>query len=111
LLLVFLWPCCCSFRRVRFRDGVLAVVSALRRRGVSDRWWMLLLEGIVGIAAGLVKLVWPGSTALALLYVIAAWALLTGAFEIAAAIRLRKIITGEWLLVLSGTASIGWAFC
>jgi uncharacterized membrane protein HdeD (DUF308 family) len=72
---------------------------------------MMLLEGIVGIAAGLVTLVWPGSTALALLYVIAAWALLTGAFEIAAAIRLRKIITGEWLLVLSGTASIGWAFC
>jgi uncharacterized membrane protein HdeD (DUF308 family) len=88
-------------------DGVLAVITAVRRRDVSDRWWMLLLEGIVGIAAGLVTLVWPGITALALLYVIAAWALLTGAFEIAAAIRLRKIITGEWLLVLSGTASIG----
>jgi uncharacterized membrane protein HdeD (DUF308 family) len=88
-------------------DGVLAVISAVRRRGVSDRWWMLLLEGLVGIAAGIVTLVWPGITALALLYVIAAWALLTGAFEIAAAIRLRKIITGEWLLVLSGVASIG----
>lgn len=88
-------------------DGVLAVISAVRRRGVSDRWWMLLLEGLVGIAAGIMTLVWPGITALALLYVIAAWALLTGAFEIAAAIRLRKIITGEWLLVLSGVASIG----
>ncbi|HET7394040.1 MAG TPA: HdeD family acid-resistance protein [Candidatus Binatia bacterium] len=88
-------------------DGVLAVTSAVRRRGVSDRWWMLLLEGLVGIVAGIVTLVWPGITALALLYVIAAWALLTGAFEIAAAIRLRKVITGEWLLVLSGIASIG----
>ena len=88
-------------------DGVLAVISAVRRRGVSDRWWMLLVEGLVGIAAGIVTLVWPGITALALLYVIAAWALLTGAFEIAAAIRLRKVITGEWLLVLSGIASIG----
>jgi uncharacterized membrane protein HdeD (DUF308 family) len=88
-------------------DGVLAVVTAVRRRDVSDRWWMLLLEGVVGIAAGVVTLVWPGITALALLYVIAAWALLTGAFEIAAAIRLRKIIAGEWLLVLSGIASIG----
>jgi uncharacterized membrane protein HdeD (DUF308 family) len=88
-------------------DGVLAVVTAVRRRDVSDRWWMLLLEGLVGIAAGVVTLVWPGITALALLYVIAAWALLTGAFEIAAAIRLRKIIAGEWLLVLSGIASIG----
>jgi uncharacterized membrane protein HdeD (DUF308 family) len=88
-------------------DGVLAVVTAVRRRDVSARWWMLLLEGLVGIAAGIVTLVWPGITALALLYVIAAWALLTGVFEIAAAIRLRKIITGEWLLVLSGIASIG----
>ena len=88
-------------------DGVLAVISAVRRRAVSDRWWMLLLEGLVGIAAGIATLVWPGITALALLYVIAAWALLTGAFEIAAAIRLRRIITGEWLLVLSGIASIG----
>ena len=88
-------------------DGVLAVVTAVRRRDVSDRWWMLLLEGVVGIAAGIVTLVWPGITALALLYVIAAWALLTGAFEIAAAIRLRTIIVGEWLLVLSGIASIG----
>lgn len=88
-------------------DGVLAVVTAVRRRDVSDRWWMLLLEGVVGIAAGVVTLVWPGITALALLYVIAAWALLTGALEIAAAIRLRKIIAGEWLLVLSGIASIG----
>ena len=75
-------------------DGVLAVVTAVRRRDVSDRWWMLLLEGVVGIAAGVVTLVWPGITALALLYVIAAWALLTGALEIAAAIRLRKIIVG-----------------
>ena len=88
-------------------DGVLAVITGVRRRDVSDRWWMLLLEGIVGIAAGIATLVWPGITALALLYVIAAWALLTGAFEIAAAIRLRKVIIGEWLLVLSGIASIG----
>jgi uncharacterized membrane protein HdeD (DUF308 family) len=86
-------------------DGVLAIVSAVRRRG-ADRWWLLLLEGLVGIAAGVLTFLWPGLTALALLYVIAAWALVTGAFEIAAAIRLRKAITGEWLLALSGIFSI-----
>jgi len=89
-----------------FADGVLALVSAIRRRGESDRWWLLLLEGLVGIAAGVLTLIWPGITALALLYLIAAWALVTGVLEIAAAIRLRKIITNEWLLALSGIASL-----
>jgi uncharacterized membrane protein HdeD (DUF308 family) len=89
-----------------FADGIFALVSAIRRRGGTDRWWLLLLEGIVGIGAGLVTLFWPGITALALLYVIAAWALVTGVLEIAAAIRLRKVIKSEWLLALSGVASI-----
>jgi uncharacterized membrane protein HdeD (DUF308 family) len=93
------------FGAYAFADGVLAIVSAVRRRG-TDRWWLLLLEGLVGIAAGVLTILWPGITALALLYVIAAWALVTGAFEIAAAIRLRKAISGEWLLALSGVLSI-----
>ena len=93
------------FGAYAFADGVLAIVTAIRRRG-NDRWGMLLLEGLVGVAAGVLTLLWPGITALALLYVIAAWALVTGAFEIAAAIRLRKVITGEWILALSGILSI-----
>lgn len=97
------------FGAYAFADGVLNVVSAIRRRGASDRWWVLLLEGVVGIGIGVATFIWPGITALALLYLIAAWALVTGAFEIAAAIRLRKVITGEWLLVLSGIASIALA--
>jgi len=91
-----------------FADGVLALVTAIRRRGATTRWWMLLLEGITGIAAGVVTLLWPGITALVLLYLIAAWALVTGAFELAAAIHLRRAITGEWLLALSGIASIAF---
>ena len=86
-------------------DGVFAIVSAVRRRG-TERWGMLLLEGIAGIAAGLVTLVWPGITAIALLYLIAAWSLFTGVMEVAAAVRLRKVITGEWMLGLSGVLSI-----
>ena len=93
------------FGAYAFADGVLSIVSAVRRRG-ADRWWLLLLQGIVGIAAGIVTLLWPGITALSLLFVIAAWALVGGALQIAAAIRLRKVITGEWLLALSGVLSM-----
>jgi len=95
------------FGAFAFADGVLALVSAVRRRGVSDRWWVLLLQGLAGVAAGVVTVVWPDLTTLALLYLIAAWALVIGALEIAVAIQLRKVITGEWLLALGGIAAIG----
>jgi uncharacterized membrane protein HdeD (DUF308 family) len=93
------------FGAYSFADGVLSIVSAVRRRG-ADRWWLLLLQGIVGIGAGVVTLLWPGITAIALLFVVAAWALVGGALQVAAAIRLRKVITGEWLLALGGVLSI-----
>jgi uncharacterized membrane protein HdeD (DUF308 family) len=95
------------FGAYAFADGVLSIVSAVRRRG-EGRWWMLLLEGLVGIAAGIVTLFWPGITAIALLYVIAAWAIVTGVLELIAAVRLRKEIRGEWLLALGGIASIAF---
>jgi uncharacterized membrane protein HdeD (DUF308 family) len=88
-------------------DGVFNIVSAVRRATSEHRrWGMLLLQGVIGIAAGFVALFIPGLTALALLYLIAAWAILTGATEIAAAVRLRKHIEGEWVLALSGVLSI-----
>jgi uncharacterized membrane protein HdeD (DUF308 family) len=93
------------FGAYAFADGILAIVTAVRRRG-ADRWWVLLLEGLAGVAVGLLTIMWPGITALTLLYLIAAWALVTGVLEIAAAIRLRKVITGEWLLALTGVASV-----
>jgi uncharacterized membrane protein HdeD (DUF308 family) len=86
-------------------DGIFALVAAWSNRS-SDRWWVLLLEGLLGIAAGVIAFIWPGSTALALLWVIAAWAILTGILEIVAAIRLRQEIENEWWLGLGGLASI-----
>jgi uncharacterized membrane protein HdeD (DUF308 family) len=87
-------------------DGILNL-AGLFGSAPHERWGVLLFEGIVGILAGLVTFFWPGITALALVLVIAAWALLTGILEIAAAIRLRKEIRDEWLLVLSGVLSLG----
>jgi uncharacterized membrane protein HdeD (DUF308 family) len=95
------------FGAFAFTDGLLASISALRKRREDTLWWALLLQGVLGIAAGVATLAWPRLSALALLYLIAAWAVLTGAFEIVTAIRLRKEIRGEWLLVLSGLLSIG----
>jgi len=101
--LVFLWG---AYALV---DGAFAIAAGIKSHGENKRWWVLLLEGILGVAAGLVAFLVPGITALALLILIAAWAMVTGAFEIAAAIQLRKHIKGEWLLALAGVASIVFA--
>jgi len=86
-------------------EGVCNLAAAVRGHG-QQSWWMLVLEGVVGIGAGLVALAWPGLTAIFLLYVIAVRAIMMGAFEIAAAIRLRNHIEHEWWLVLTGALSI-----
>jgi uncharacterized membrane protein HdeD (DUF308 family) len=84
-------------------DGITNLVLAFSGPG---RVWMHVLQGIVGIAAGVLTFFWPGITALVLIILIAARAIVVGAFEIAAAIRLRRVIHGEWLLALSGLVSI-----
>ena len=90
-------------------DGVFNMIGAFRRTGPEQLpWWALLIEGILGIIAGIVALVFPGLTALVLLYIIAGWAIATGIMELVAAIRLRKQITGEWMLVLMGILSIAF---
>lgn len=111
-VITFLWPgititaLVFLFGGYALVDGVLSIAGAVRAAERRDRWGVLLIEGIVGIAAGFITMLWPAITALALVYVIAAWAIVTGAFEIAAAIRLRKVIRGEWLLALGGIASV-----
>src|SRR3989442_11290885 len=58
-------------------DGILNVIAAVAAR-TAPPWWQLLLEGIVTITAGVIPFSWPGFTALALLWVIAGWAIVTG---------------------------------
>lgn len=87
-------------------EGILAIITAFLRRERSSYWWLLFLEGLTGMAIGVFALLWPALTAIVLLVFIAAWALLTGSIEIAAAVQLRKQIKGEWLLGTSGILSI-----
>ncbi len=87
-------------------DGVLSLILAIRRPIEGRHWGSLLIEGIAGIVSGVLTFIWPGLSALVLLYLIAAWAVITGVAEIAAAIRLRKQVQGEWLMGLIGVLSI-----
>ena len=68
--------------------------------------WAVVLGGLVSISAGMMAVIWPGLTEVALLYIIAVWAIVTGILAIVAAIRLRRFIRGEWALALSGALSI-----
>jgi len=89
-------------------DGVLALVAAWQVRDAGRPFGWLIVVGLLGIAAGVVTFLWPGITAMALLMLIAAWAFMMGIFQIAAAIRLRKEIEGEWMLLLSGVLSVAF---
>jgi uncharacterized membrane protein HdeD (DUF308 family) len=89
-------------------DGVFMTVGAIANRRGEPRWAALLIGGLIGIGIGLVTLFRPGITAAVLLGVIAGWAILTGIAEIAAAIRLRKEITREWMLGLAGALAVAF---
>jgi len=89
-------------------DGIFMVVSAIANRHGEPRWGTLLFGGLLGIAAGVVTFTWPKLTAVVLLSLIAAWAIVMGIFEVAAAIRLRKQLEGEWALILAGVLSVAF---
>jgi uncharacterized membrane protein HdeD (DUF308 family) len=110
-LLAFVWPGLTLVTLVLFYgafaliDGVLAVIAAVKGGTPAPRWWLALV-GVAGIAAGVLTFLWPGVTALVLLFFIAGWAIAVGVFEIVGAIRLRKEIDNEWLLIASGALSV-----
>lgn len=86
-------------------DGVIALVAAIKGGSVAPRWWLALVGG-VGILVGLLTIFWPRLTALMLVYFIAAWAIVTGVVQIIGAVRLRKEIPHEWLLIAGGSLSV-----
>ena len=114
-VLAFAWPgatiaaLVIVFGAYAFVDGVFSITAAIRAAQAHERWWPFLLEGIVGIAIAAVAYFEPHATAAVLYYTIAAWAFLTGIFEIVAAIQLRKQIASELTLMLGGVFSLLFA--
>jgi len=89
-------------------DGILNLVGAVRAGRSGQRWGALVFEGVISLLVGIITLFFPGVTALALVLFVAAWSLITGVAEVVAAIKLRKMIEGEWLLALTGILSIAF---
>jgi len=86
--------------------GILLAIAGFKDHLTNIHGWLLLIEGAIGVAVGVMAFIWPTITALILLYLIAAWAIFTGIFEIIVASHLRQEIENEWLLIASGIASL-----
>jgi uncharacterized membrane protein HdeD (DUF308 family) len=87
-------------------DGVVLGAVAVVGRDVLEQWWIVLVGGVVSMLVGLVALAWPGIGGLGLLSLLAAWAVVTGVFEIEAAVRLRRLAGTEVSLFLAGGLSV-----
>ena len=109
-LLALIWPditvrvLVVFFGAYAIVDGIFAVIAGLGRR----RSLLPVLGGLLGIVIGILVWLWPETMAIVLLYLIAAYAVLTGIFELIYAIELRKVLENEWLLAVSGVLSIGF---
>ena len=89
-------------------DGIFGIISAVRAiRRKEDRWGLLMLEGLLNIAVGIAAFLWPGLTVVAFVWLVAAWAIVTGGLMTAAGFRLN-IDHGRWWLVLSGLLSLAY---
>ncbi|MEZ5787997.1 MAG: HdeD family acid-resistance protein [Xanthobacteraceae bacterium] len=111
-IVAFAWPGLTLVTLVLFYgafalvDGVIALASAFTGGAKPVPTWWLVLVGLAGIAAGIVTFLWPGLTAIVLVIFIGAWAVVHGIFEIIGAIKLRKEIENEWMLILAGIISV-----
>jgi uncharacterized membrane protein HdeD (DUF308 family) len=106
-IMAFAWPSLTLLTLILLY-GAYALVDGLTAIwvGATSRAWSLLFPSIFGVVVGLYAFFYPGLTAIVLLYLIAAWAIVRGIFEVITAIKLRKEISNEWMLILSGIISI-----
>jgi uncharacterized membrane protein HdeD (DUF308 family) len=111
-VLALLWPSVTllwlviMFSAYAMLSGIVAVIAGIGNRKSDSRWWLVLLMGVVSIAVAIIAILNPALTAIALVLLMGANALVTGVIQLAIAIRLRKQIEREWVLVLAGVVSI-----
>jgi uncharacterized membrane protein HdeD (DUF308 family) len=111
-ILALLWPgltlllLVAMFAAYAVLGGAVSVVAAVKNRKSDTGWWLILLLGLISIVAGVIAVFYPALTALALVLLMGANALITGVLDIAVGIRLRNAMRGAWLLFLAGIASI-----
>src|SRR5262245_32150944 len=102
-ILAFVWPgitivtLVLLFGAYAIVDGIFALIAAVR--GGTPHRWLLALEGVFSLLAGIIAFAMPELAALSLVLIIGFWAIVTGVMEVVQAIRLRKEIEGEWMLI------------
>jgi uncharacterized membrane protein HdeD (DUF308 family) len=95
-LLTFLWPGITALVLLIFiaawaiAIGIFEIIGAIRLRKEIDNEWWLIAGGVLSVLFGLAMLVWPGAGALALIFVIGAYAIVYGIILASFALRLRK---------------------
>jgi uncharacterized membrane protein HdeD (DUF308 family) len=110
-VLTLVWPKL-SLTALVLLFGVFAIISGITAVAASlhstreQGWGFLLFQGILAIVAGVIALVWPGITALAFLYLLAAWAILTGILELVAPLAYPMSVGRGFLMALTGLISI-----
>jgi uncharacterized membrane protein HdeD (DUF308 family) len=106
-VMAFLWPGITLVTLILL-CGLYFIVDGITETvmGGRSRTWSLLIAGVLSIIAGVLTFFYPGVTAFVLLVLVAAWAVIRGIFEVIAAIRLRRELANEWLLVIAGVISI-----
>lgn len=90
-------------------DGVFAIIAGVRAAQRHERWGLLIFEGVIDFIAGAIAIIWPLITVVVFVYLLAAWAIVTGALAFSAALRL-ELEHGRWLLALGGILSFIWGF-
>ena len=91
-------------------NGVIAIISAFTSNAKSENWWWLILEGALGILLGAITIFQPQAMARVWLILIAAWLIVAGIFEVITAIAIRKVIEGEFWMILAGVVSVLFGF-